>query len=80
MLDLVKIITDNMKYLEDSYILICINNKKVNKNSYVKIEKASMYSSNSGLIFSKIKESMKETNIVIDFKLLINKEKISFNM
>ena len=57
-----------------------INSKKVNGNIHIKIDKASIYLSNSGLIFSKIKESMKETNIVIDFKLLINKEKISFNM
>ena len=55
-LDLVKIIEASMKYLEDYYILMNINNKKAHRNIHIEMKKASMYSSDSRLIFRKIKE------------------------
>ena len=68
-LDLMKIIVENIRYLNKSYILIYTDNKKANRNIN-KIKKVSLYSSNRGLIFSKIIELLRETKVVINFEYI----------
>ena len=68
--DLVKIIVASMKYLENGYALMCIDNKKVNGNININIAKASTYSSDNRSILSKIKELLRVMNTIIDFEYI----------
>ena len=68
MLDWVKTIVTSTTYLEYGYSLTHIDNEKVNRNINIKIDKTSTYSSDSRSVFSKIKELLKVTKIIIDFK------------
>ena len=43
-------------------------NKKDNRNINAEMEKASLHSSNSKFIFSKIKELLKESKVIIKFE------------
>ena len=67
-MDLVKIVVDSIKHLDNSYILVCINNKKINRNINIEIVKASMHSSDNRLIFSRIKELLRATKVIIEFE------------
>ena len=59
---------NSAKYLEDSYVLACIDSKKVNRKIHVEIEKASTCSSDRELIFSEIKKLLKAIKVITDFK------------
>ena len=59
---------NSTKYLEDRYILVCIDSKKVNRKIHVEIEKASTCSSDRELIFSEIKKLLKAIKVITDFK------------
>ena len=56
--------------LEDSHVLVHIDNKKVSWYINIKIAKTSIYSSNSRSIFSKIKELLKIIKIIIDYEYI----------